>query len=412
MSTCCSAPAPGESLKSAVMFGAGNVGRGFIGQLFNESGYRVVFVDIDTELVRALREQGGYRLETVFNDELEERVICPVTALDGAKEADAVARAVAGCGIAATAVGVRALPHVVPHIARGIEARAAAGTGPVHFIVCENMKNAAATVRAMVREALSADVRTFFEDSVGFVDTVIGRMVPIPTEEMRTRDVSLIRVEPYKELPVDRAGFVSAVPEISAMTTHDDFPVFTARKLYVHNCGHALLAYCGYLRGHAFGCEALADDDVRAVIDGGMAESSAGIAREYGADPAWLRAHAQDLIVRFGNRALGDTVFRLARDPIRKLGSSDRLVGAARVAETSGELPAHLAWGIAAALLFDHPDDPVAQDLQQRLAEQGAPAVLQDVAGIRPDEALGTCILRFHDVLRDNPLAPFPGPTA
>ena len=394
------------------MFGAGNVGRGFIAQLFSESGYRVVFVDIDAELVQALCERGSYRLETVFNDELGQHVIGPVTALNGAAEAETVARAMAECDIAATAVGVRALPHVVPHIARGVEARAAAHAGPVHVIVCENMKNAGATVQAMVREALSAETRAYFEQSVGFVDTVIGRMVPIPTEEMRARDVSLIRVEPYKELPVDRGGFVSGVPEISAMTAYDDFPVFTARKLYVHNCGHALLAYCGYLRGYTYGYEALADADVRAVLDGGMAESSAGIAREYGADPAWLRAHAEDLITRFGNRALGDTVFRLARDPARKLGAGDRLAGAARVAEKAGDLPTHLAWGIAAALLFDHRDDPVARSLQQRLRDEGAAPVLQDVAGIRADEALGACVLRFHDILRNDPMTPFPGPDA
>ena len=391
------------------MFGAGNVGRGFIAQLFSESGYRVVFVDIDAELVQALRERGNYRLEAVLNDDQVEHTIGPVTALDGAGEAEAVSRAVEECAIAATAVGVRALPHVVPHIARGVEARAAAGAGPVHVIVCENMKNAAATVRGMVREPLSPDARTYFEQNVGFVDTVIGRMVPIPTEEMRARDVSLIRVEPYKELPVDRGGFVAAVPEISAMTAYDDFPVFTARKLYVHNCGHALLAYCGYLRGHTYGYEALADADVRAVLDGGMAESSEGIAREYGADPTWLRAHAKDLITRFGNRALGDTVFRLARDPARKLGPTDRLVGAARVAEKAGKLPRHLAWGIAAALLFDHGDDSVALGLQQRLRDEGVATVLHDVTGIRPDEPLGACVLRFHHILRSDSTAPFPG---
>ena len=379
--------------KNAIIFGAGNIGRGFIGQLLCESGYTVTFADIDEELLRVLNERGWYRLETVFNEERRDYRIGPVRAVS-AKDTEAAAEAVAEAEIGATAVGVRALPHVAPIIARGIARRAEDGVeAPLNFIICENMKNAAAHVRGMVREHLPEELGEYFDRNIGFVDTVIGRMAPAPTPEMRSADVSWIRVEPYKELPVDRAGFKGPAPEISAMTAYDNFAVFTARKLYLHNCGHALLAYPGYLRGIEYGWQTLDDPVVREVFQRGLAESRAGIVHRYHADPAWLDEHIADLKRRFANRALGDTVFRLGRDPVRKLGPRDRLVGAARIAEDSGIRPEGLARAIAAALRFDPAEDPVAVEMQRAIRERGVEAVLQEVSEIAPDEPLGQLIL-------------------
>jgi len=221
---------------------------------------------------------------------------------------------------------------------------------------------------------------------------VIGRMVPPLTPEMREQNPTTIRVEPYKELPVDRNGFVGPVPSIVALEACDHFPVYTARKLYVHNCGHAVLAYLGYLRGYTFGYEALADPSIAAVLDQAWAESIAGQVAHYGVEAGWLRAHAADLKARFANRALGDTVLRLGRDPVRKLGPTDRLVAPARLAEQADVVPRALAQTIAAALRFDPPGDPVAAGLQQQLAERGLDAVLSEVCQIAPDEPLADLI--------------------
>jgi len=382
--------------RSAVVFGAGNVGRGFLGQLFSESGLLVAFVDVDRELVKALSERGWYRLETVFNEEVREYRIAPVTAfLPEAKEQ--VAGAVADAVICATAVGVRALPHIAPLLAAGIERRLRTSDAPLNIIICENLKNAAAHVRSLVRNHLPEDLLAAFEERIGFVDTVIGRMVPRPTEEMRRQDVSWIRVEPYHELPVDRTGFVGQIPTISGMVPCDNFPVYTARKLYLHNCGHALLAYPGYLFGLTFGWEALEHPEVRAVFDQGLRESREAIAAEFQVDPAWLDEHIRDLVRRFANRALGDTIFRLGRDPIRKLGPEDRLVGAARLVEKAGGRPEGLARGIAAALLFDPPEDPIAVELQERIRRDGPAQVLSEISGISPDEDLGRRVLESYN---------------
>src|SRR5450759_1929549 len=255
---CLSMPAT----KEAVIFGAGSVGRGFLGQLFCESGYRVTFVDLDRPLLEALDRRGEYKLRLVTNDSCEELTVGPVGAVhagDLARVAEAVGRAEIG----ATAVGANVLKHIAPAVAAGVRRRAELGnTRPLNLIVCENLKGAAAIFRVLVRDALAAEERAFLGEHVGFVDTVIARMVPAPTPERRAQDPSLIVVEPYKELPVDAAGFIGEPPQIAGMRPYSRFSFFTERKLYVHNAGHALLAYLGYLGGYEYGYQALADEDI------------------------------------------------------------------------------------------------------------------------------------------------------
>jgi mannitol-1-phosphate 5-dehydrogenase len=273
-------------------------------------------------------------------------------------------------------------------------------TDALNLIICENLKDAAATFRAMVCEHLAPEHHAYLEAHVGFVDTVIGRMVPPLPPDLRAQDPALVRVEPYKELPVDGSGFVGAPPRIVAMRPCDDFGVYTARKLYLHNGGHAVLGYLGYLKGYAYGYEALADKGIRATLEQALAEARAGIVATHDVESAWLQAHIDDLLHRFGNQALGDSNYRLARDPVRKLGPADRLVGAARLAEGAGLQPEALSIGIAAGYCFDHPDDPIAQALQQRIAREGLEAVLKDVSQIQPEEPLGAQVLAGHRKLR------------
>jgi mannitol-1-phosphate 5-dehydrogenase len=389
-------------MKQAVMFGAGNVGRGFIGQLFSESGYAVAFVDVDDLLIETLAARGRYTIRLVDNENIQEVNVEPVTALHSTRQPGEVAAVLAGSELAATAVGARILPYIAPLVAAGIRLRARAGSpDALNIIICENLKDAAAAFRAMVYEHLTVEEQAYAARTVGFVDTVIGRMVPPPTAEMRAQDPSLIAVEPYKELPVDRRGFAGAIPSVVGMEPCENFPAFTARKLYIHNCGHAVLAYLGYLRGCEFGYEALVDERVRPLLEQALVEARQGIVAHYGVDGAWLDAHARELMHRYANRILGDTIFRLGRDPLRKLAPTDRLVGAARLAEKAGVKPDALAWGIAAGFCFDAADDPMAVEMQTRIREQGFAAVLSAVSEIQAAEPLGQMVRERYTALKE-----------
>ncbi|NMA44020.1 MAG: mannitol-1-phosphate 5-dehydrogenase [Oligosphaeraceae bacterium] len=390
--------------KTAVIFGAGNIGRGFIGQLFSESGYEVVFVDVDKELVAALNERGQYHLQIISNFGYEDLQIGPVRAIHG-NDADAVAAAVAEADLAATAVGANALKYIVDNIVAGLCQRAKMQAAPINFIVCENLHGAAAYLRGLCAEKSKAEGKAYLEKQTGFVDTVIGRMVPAPTPEMRQQDPCLIRTEAYKELPVQRSGFVGEIPDIVAMSVEDNFEVFTARKLYIHNCGHALMAYAGYLRGYEYGYEVMADAKIRNFMLAGLQESAAGISAALGADELWLQRHVEELIIRFDNRLLGDPVFRLGRDPIRKLALEDRLTGAAKMALGQGLPAKNLAWGMAMALHFDPAEDESAQKLQRCIREMGVEKALMQVAGLQQDDPLVDMVIKAYRQLELDRLA-------
>lgn len=381
-------------MKQAIMFGAGNIGRGFLGQLFSESGYLVNFVDVDQPLLAALNERGRYTIRLVTNESSEDVSVGPVRGL-AASGREAVAQAVAEAVIGATAVGAGALKYVAPTLAAGIVRRADQGVKtPLNLIICENLKGAARLFRSMVENELPPGYHDYLAEQIGFVDTVIARMVPPLPPELRTEDPSLIVVEPYKELPVDATGFMGKPPEIVGMQPVAPFAFYTERKLYMHNAGHAVLGYLGYQKGYVYGYEALQDPGIIAAVRGAMQESQRALEQKYGLATGAITPYLEDAVARFHNRALGDTIFRLARDPIRKLAHNDRLIGAALNALEQGVPPVNLVRGIVGALRFDPPEDAIALQLQDQLQRTGLEAVLQSICGLAPASPLVEMIKR------------------
>lgn len=382
--------------KTVVMFGAGCVGRGFLGQLLSESGYTLTFVEIDEPLIAALNARRAYTLRLVENDWSEDLVI-PAARTLYSRANETLVTALAETSLVTTAVGVRSLPDIAPIIAAGIVRRAKRDVAaPLNVLICENMQDASATFRGMVIAHVPTPLHAYADAHVGFVDVVIGRTIPKPTPEMRAADRSFIIADAYKKLPVNRRRFAGPLPEIVGLIPTDNFTAYIERKLYLHNCGHAILSYLGYRRGHQFSYEAFEDPDIHTVVERAFAETRAGFVGVYAMDTVELDDYIAELHKNFANRALADTVVRLARDPLRKLGPKERLVGAARLVEKAGVTPDALSLAIAAAYRYDNADDSLAVELQRRIATEGIEVVMADVSGIQSDEPLGKLVLEKY----------------
>lgn len=378
--------------KTAVMFGAGSVGRGFLGQLLSESGYTLTFVEIDEPLIDALNARRAYTLRLVENDWHEDLVI-PVERTLYSRVHETLVSALSETALVTTAVGVRSLPDIAPIIAAGIIRRAERDVAaPLNVLICENMQDASATFRAMTLQHIPAALHAYADTHIGFVDVVIGRTIPKPTPEMRMANCSFIIADAYKKLPVNRPRFVGPLPEIVGLIPTDNFTAYIERKLYLHNCGHAILGYLGYRRGHVLSWQALEDPVIYDVLTRAFGEVRAGFRAVYDMDAVELDDYIAELLKGFANRALADTVVRLARDPLRKLGPKERLVGAARLVEKAGITPDALSLAIAAAYRFDDADDPLAVELQRRIAAEGLAAVMADISNIQADEPLGKLV--------------------
>jgi len=386
-------------LLKAIQFGAGNIGRGFTAQLFTESNYEVVFIDVMDEMVQLINERRGYPIEIVGDGEQTVQ-ITNVRAVHG-YDLEAVAREIFDASIICTAVGVNVLKHVARPIAMGIKLRADAGVKqPLNIIICENLLHASDVLRGYILDSLPAEYADYVRGYVGFVESVVSRMVPPLTEEQRQINPLMVVVEAYKKLPVDRRGFIGEIPEIVGMQPYDNFGAYVERKLFTHNLGHAVAAYMGYLRGHEFIYQAMDDPEVLRVVKDALAETGQALIKRHGFTPEEHQEHIDDLLHRFSNKALGDTVARVGKDPIRKLGPNDRLIGGAKVAVQSGITPKNVCTGIAAGLLFAVPEDLAAMTIQKMIAEEGVDYVLKTICEVDTDSELAALIRERYAILK------------
>ena len=337
-------------MRTAVVFGAGNVGRGLLGQVFSEAGLEVVFVDVADQLIAALNDDRGYLHITVDNDSRREVVISPVRAVR-ADDPEAVREVLLGAAIAATCVGARILPAVCRSIAPALLARVRAGRPPLNLLLAENLHGAATKVSDWLQEA-EPELNDSVLAHVGLVSTSIGRMIPAPSEAVTRLGVAAIEVEPYHFLPIDAAairGDFPTVPAVVADTTVD-FDFYSDRKLFLHNMGHATCAYLGRLHGDTFVWQTMARPELRSIVRGAMVESTCALASHYRRPAGPLLDHVDDLLHRFANRALGDTNERVGRDPRRKLAADDRFIGAIELCRQEGIAARHISIGLAAGL--------------------------------------------------------------
>ena len=376
----------------AVMYGGGNIGRGFIGALLSQSGYRVTFVDVAEPVVKALQEKGTYPVRYVSTEGYEDVWVQNVTAVNG-NDGEAVAEAIAQCDIMATAVGARILKFIVPNIVAGLRKRWASGGGALNIIICENLMDANKILEGMLKEQLTQEEIALFDQTVGLVEASIGRMVPVQTEEMKAGEPMRVCVEKYGFLPVDKAAFKGEIPQLAGLVPYEPFDFYIKRKLYVHNMGHATCAYLGDLLGLAYIYQSIAQPWVRLIVQNAMQESAMALCGKYGADLSALQMHIADLLNRFTNAALGDTCQRVGGDPARKLSPEDRLIGSAKLALEQGITPAYIAVGAAAGL---HRYLKEADKAQSR---ENALTVLQEVSKLDKADILTEMILaRYEDI--------------
>ena len=374
-------------MKKAIMYGGGNIGRGFIGKVFSDSGYEVCFLDIMQPLIDEMNRRHGYTVRIVSNAETVEAPVKNVRAVNSSTPQ--ALEEIATCDIMATAVGVNVLPKIAPVIAEGVKKRMRESGKPLDIILCENQLEADVLMRGWINERLNDEERAWAEKNLGLVEASIGRMVPPLTAEEKAKDSLLICVEPYCQLPVDKAAFKGEIPDLVGLVPYTPFGFYIKRKLFLHNMGHARVAYFAYQQGIEYIWQAVEHKEVYDLARKAMKGSGEALIREYGEEMrANVEENIDDLLFRFGNKALKDTVARVGGDLVRKLRRNDRLVGAALYCIEQGVDPEPIVEGIRAALKFDRAEDVSAPELQKALREQGIDYVLEHYMGLKPDEPL------------------------
>ena len=369
-------------MKKAVHFGAGNIGRGFIGLLLNKAGYHVTFVDVAAPLVNDINELGKYNVE-IFGKE-DKIQVDNISAINSNENLEALLDAIVEADIVTTAIGPNILKFIAPNIAKGLTRRIEKNQTPLNIIACENMVGGSTVLKNFVYENLSDEVKGKVDKLIGFPDAAVDRIVPAQHNDEKL----LVKVEEFSEWDVDSKGFVGEKPDIKGMTIVDNLSAYIERKLFTVNTGHASIAYLAYQQGIKDISTAMRDQNIVEMARRVWKETGELLIEKYGFDPEVHGEYVKTAEKRFSNPYLSDEVTRVARGPKRKLGAKDRLVSPATQLLERGKTPEALASVIAAALKFDFEGDPEAVEVQNYIKENGIEDAITHFTEIEKDSKL------------------------
>ncbi|MEY4989242.1 MAG: hypothetical protein RI933_875 [Actinomycetota bacterium] len=371
----------------AVHFGAGNIGRGFIGALLHQAGYEVVFLDVNQEVVDQLNKDHTYRvIET--GDGAQKHTITNFSALNSQTQFDEAAAVIAKAQVVTASVGVNVLRFLAPLIAAGLELRTA--SEPLVIMACENAIGATDVLRKEIETVnLAAAGKAVYSN------TAVDRIVP-PQKAGHGLDVL---VESFSEWVIDSDQLGQYAPTIPGADFVSDLGPYIERKLFTVNTAHATLAYVGQLAGANTIVEASANSEVSAVMHKVLAETSTVLVNRHCFDAKEHQKYVAKTVARFSNPDLDDPVVRVGRQPRRKLARHDRLIGPAAYLAEMGQKPVGLLQAIEAALQFVDDSDPDVADLKSQLSALKAEEFVETVMGVEARHPLAAELTRHvHNV--------------
>ncbi len=361
-----------QSRLKAVHFGAGNIGRGFVGLLLHQAGYEIVFADVSDALIDLLKAADSYVVHEV-GEGGQAHTVDNFRALNSSSELDAVVAEIATADVVTCAVGPNILKFIAPAIRQGIDARPADAPKLV-VMACENAINATDNLAVFVRGEDAGDV----DAKAIFANTAVDRIVPNQPEGMGLD----VNVEPYFEWAVETPAFQGNPPVIPGASFVDSLAPYIERKLFTVNTGHAATAYFGYQAGIDKISDVLADAALKAKIYAVLTETKKLLVAKYGFADEVQEAYIQKILKRFANPELPDTVTRVGRSPMRKLSRHERFVGPAAELAEKGESSDALQSAMLGAMLFDVADDAEAVQVGEVLATQDAEQAATTFTGL------------------------------
>ena len=357
-----------------VIFGAGNVGRGFLGLEMYLRGYDITFVDVNKEIIDYLQKKGEYKIRFFDKDSMETVKIKEALHIS---QNDSIQEAVELADVVLTAVGAGNLVHLSKVIANGIQ-----NEKDQLVIACENAPKNTEKLREYVSK-LVPRLTGYAE----FANCVIDRIC--------LRDEDSVIVEPTYEWIVETRSHL-----LKDIEKTDNLDAYFTRKLFLVNSAHAIIGYVGAQRNTKYVHESLKNEEIRGLVEGALRESCFGLSQEFGFNLSSLESYVENLLKRFSNPAIKDEVSRLVRDPIRKLQSNERLIGPAVLALKYGLHPENLCRSVAYLLMYD--GDAEGKKLQDVIATNGVTRALVEYTGLSEDSGLlRTIELEYHKLQKN-----------
>ena len=382
---------------SCVIFGAGKIARGFIGHLLYLSNIDFVFVEKADALADLINERGEYTVNILGNSD-ENCVVKNAKALKFSQKEE-IAEAISNSDAVFNAVGGKNLGEIVPFLTAGIEKKAKKG-GFINFVTCENWKKPADILRDGISAIISDEAREYFENNVGITESVIMRSAIESDAELLKKDPLIVNVQNFWELPIDATRLKGSLPDIKGLKLLNEFTGFLERKFYTYNAANGTTSFVGALFGYEKIADAAHDEKILEILDGVYKETATALSLKHGISFEDQWAFTRTSLAKLQDYTIVDFIERNARDPLRKLGPDDRLVGSARLVESAGIKPENLCIAIAAAIHYFKETDEFAIELKRMREENGIDYILENVCKIDANGTIGTIVKEKIELLK------------
>ncbi|EOR28023.1 mannitol-1-phosphate 5-dehydrogenase [Clostridium sartagoforme AAU1] len=381
-------------MKEAIQFGAGNIGRGFIGGLLSKSGYHVIFADVNKDIINKINEDKEYVINVMDVECTKEKVtnISGVFSTD-----DLILDKINNAEIITTAVGPLVLPKIAGTIANGIKRRKELGVEKnLNIIACENAVNASTQLKNEVVKYLNEEEVEYLEKYIGFPNCSVDRIVP----PVKSENILDVVVESFHEWNVEEDAFKGEIPKIEGMNLVGNLTAYIERKLFTLNTGHAITAYFGYLKGYRTIDESINDEKIYNFVRNAMIESGKALIAKYNFDEEKHMKYIDKIITRFRNPYLKDDVARVGREPLRKLNENDRLIKPLITARSYNINTENLLLGVGAAMNYKNDEDEQSVKLQSLIKSKGVKGSLSEVAKLPEDSEILSKIEYYYNEVR------------
>lgn len=359
----------------SIHFGAGKIGRGFIGAVLQEAGFKVCFADIFQPIIDLINNEKKYTVH-ILDEEPSLQIVEGISALHSASEELSIL--FTKTQLVTTAISMKELPHIAPVIAKGIRCRKErAIEAPLNIISCENGIRATSQLKALVKNILTQEEQEWIEEHIGFADSSVDRIVPISQLE-NPLDVA---VERFYEWNVDKSQLKGTLPHIKGMHLTSTLEAHIERKLFTVNTGHCATAFMGNLKGYTYIHECMEDSDIKAMTRAIMMQSGEALIAKFGFDKKEHEQYVDIVLKRFSNPHIKDLTSRVGHDPKRKLGPTLYFSYPISMALEHGIPTEKLCYAVGAGMAEVVEGDPQCNEIQKLIRKQGLETTITEITG-------------------------------
>ena len=363
--------------KEVLIIGAGKIGRGFIAQLFYNSGYKIFFLDASKEVVALLNKEKKYRIDIAGAGE-DMTAYIEVDSAFTLDDKEKVAAVLSDIDIIVSSVGAGNIEKVTLFIK---DILISTGRKKVlNWIICENANHPAKKMKDLLLQHADAEFEGFVQSKLGLIETQVLRTGMLARPEVISKEPLALRMQDWWTLPLDKDAFVGQIPEVKGFVPKSDFSNELVRKLYTFNGTNGPIAYIGWANGYTILHEpALAYPAFFTAI---QEESAFGLVNEFGFDEKEQRDFMALAMKKYTDPAINDQIERNASDSKRKLSKEERLIGPALLCSRHGRKPYAYAKAAAAAYYYNGSTDEGTREVQETVRQSGIEAAIKQYSSI------------------------------